>query len=289
MSAPPSSRRRADRPRVGRAGFAFGIAIVALVIAAALIGNALVAQDPFMQDLGKRLMPPFWMEGSQPEHPLGTDQLGRDYLARLVYGARISLLIGIMTVITSGLIGITLGVLGGFFGGRVDDVVLFAITTRLSIPVVLVALAVVGLMGSGLGLVVAMLGLLFWDRFAVVARATTMQVRTLDYVSAAWCAGASTPHILDQGNPAEHREPSCGRGDARNGARDPARSRAFLPRPRRAAAAAVMGPDDRRGQGLHVLLPWVIMIPGVALAVLVLGINLVGDGLRNLLGTERLR
>ena len=101
-----------------------------------------------------------------------------------------------MTVITSGLIGITLGVVGGFFGGRVDDVVLFAITTRLSIPVVLVALAVVGLMGSGLGLVVAMLGLLLWDRFAVVARATTMQVRTLDYVSAAWCAGASTPHIL---------------------------------------------------------------------------------------------
>ena len=129
---------------------------------------------------------------AQPAHPLGTDQLGRDYLARLVYGARISLLIGIMTVITSGLIGITLGVLGGFFGGRVDDVVLFAITTRLSIPVVLVALAVVGLMGSGLGLVVATLGLLLWDRFAVVARATTMQVRTLDYVSAAWCAGAST-------------------------------------------------------------------------------------------------
>ena len=127
-------------------------------------------------------------------HLLGTDQLGRDYLARLVYGARISLLIGLMTVITSGLIGTTLGVLGGFFGGRVDDVVLFAITTRLSIPVVLVALAVVGLMGSGLGLVVAVLGLLLWDRFAVVARATTMQVRKLDYVSAARCAGASTPH-----------------------------------------------------------------------------------------------
>src|SRR5213080_1536673 len=171
--------------RIGTAGFAIGIAIVALVVAAALVGNALVPQDPFIQDLGNRLKPPFWMEGSDPSHLLGTDQLGRDYLARLAYGARISLLIGI-----------TLGVLGGFFGGRVDDFVLFAITTRLSIPVVLVALAVVGLMGSGLGLVVATLGLLLWDRFAVVARATTMQVRTLDYVSAAWCAGASTRHIL---------------------------------------------------------------------------------------------
>jgi peptide/nickel transport system permease protein len=101
-----------------------------------------------------------------------------------------------MTVITSGVIGITLGMLGGFFGGRVDDVVLFAITTRLSIPVVLVALAVVGLMGSGLGLTSSRPGLLLWDRFAVVARATTMQVRNHDYVSAAWCAGASTSHIL---------------------------------------------------------------------------------------------
>src|SRR3954447_22299587 len=128
------------------------------------------------------------MEGTDPTHILGTDQLGRDYLARLIYGCRISMTIGITVTMVSGLIGITIGVLGGFMGGRVDDVVLFAVTTRLSLPVVLVALAVVGLLGSGLGLVVATLGLLLWDRFAVVARATTMQVRTLDYVNAAWCA-----------------------------------------------------------------------------------------------------
>src|SRR5204863_2003231 len=136
---------------------------------------------------------PFWMEGSQPEHLLGTDQLGRDYLARLVYGARISLLIGTLTVLTSGAIGITLGVLGGFFAGRGDDVVLFTITSRLSIPVVLVALAVVGLMGSSLTLVVATLGLLLWDRFAVVARATTLAGRPLDHVHAPRFAGASPP------------------------------------------------------------------------------------------------
>src|SRR5437764_11234520 len=101
--------------RVGKAGFAAGIAIVAIIVAAALVGNALVPADPFVQDLGNRLKPPFWMDGTQPDHLLGTDQLGRDYLARLVYGARISLLIGIMTVITSGVIGITLRVLGCFF------------------------------------------------------------------------------------------------------------------------------------------------------------------------------
>ena len=76
--------------RVGMTGFAIGIAIVAVIAAAALIGNSLILHDPFTQDLGNRLKPPFWMEGTQPGHPLGTDQLGRDYLARLAYGARIS-------------------------------------------------------------------------------------------------------------------------------------------------------------------------------------------------------
>jgi peptide/nickel transport system permease protein len=275
--------------RVGRGGFAIGIMIVGVIAAAALVGNALVPQDPFAQDLGNRLVPPFWMDGSQGAHLLGTDQLGRDYLARLVYGARISLLIGIMTVITSGLIGITLGVVGGFFGGRVDDLVLFAITTRLSIPVVLVALAVVGLMGSGLGLVVATLGLLLWDRFAVVARATTMQVRNLDYVSAAWCAGASTRHIL-----VKEILPNIASHLAVVGTLEMALAILLE------AALSFLGlgvPPPLPSWGLMIaegkdymfFSAWVIMIPGVALATLVLGINLTGDGLRNLLGTERLR
>ena len=117
-------------------------------------------------------------------------------LARLIWGCRISMLIGVTVSIVSGLIGITIGVLGGFLGGRVDDAVLFAITTRLSIPVVLVALAVVGLLGSSMSLLVITLGLLLWDRFAVVARSTTMQVRNLDFVAAAWCAGCSRFRIL---------------------------------------------------------------------------------------------
>ncbi len=275
--------------RVGMTGFAVGIAIVGIIAVAALIGNQLVPHDPFTQDLGNRLKPPFWMEGTQAGHLLGTDQLGRDYLARLVYGARISLLIGIMTVITSGLIGITLGVLGGFFGGRVDDAVLFAITTRLSIPVVLVALAVVGLMGSGLGLVVATLGLLLWDRFAVVARATTMQIRNLDYVNAARCAGASTAHLL-----IKEIVPNIASHLAVVGTLEMALAILLE------AALSFLGlgvPPPLPSWGLMIaegkdymfFSAWVIMIPGVALFVLVLGINLVGDGLRNLLGAERLR
>src|SRR4029079_12312742 len=98
--------------------------------------------------------------------------------------------------IVSGIIGITLGVLGGFLGGRTDDAVLFAITTRLSIPAVLVALAVGVVLGTSMTLLVITLGLLLWDRFAVVARATTMQVRNLDFVAAAWSAGCSRFRIL---------------------------------------------------------------------------------------------
>ena len=275
--------------RVGMAGFSIGIAIVAIIAVVALIGNQIMPQDPFVQDLGNRLKPPFWMEGSQPGHLLGTDQLGRDYLARLAYGARISLLIGIMTVITSGLIGITLGVLGGFFGGRIDDLVLFAITTRLSIPVVLVALAVVGLMGSGLGLVVATLGLLLWDRFAVVARATTMQIRNLDYVNAARCAGASTAHLLIKEivpNIASHLAVVATLEMALAILLEAALSFLGLGVPPPLPSWGLMIAE---GKDYMFFSPWVIMVPGVALFVLVLGINLVGDGLRNLLGSERLR
>ena len=161
------------------AGLVAGALIVGAAVAIALFAPLLVPHDPFAQDLSRRLIPPFWMEGARAGHPLGTDQLGRDYLSRLIYGARISMLIGIATTIASGLIGIALGVAGGFFGGRVDDAVLFAITARLSIPLILVALAVVSVVGSSLTVVVMTLGLLLWDRFAVVARVATMQVRNL--------------------------------------------------------------------------------------------------------------
>jgi peptide/nickel transport system permease protein len=223
------------------------------------------------------------MEGTQAAHPLGTDQLGRDYLARLVYGARISLLIGIMTVITSGIIGITLGVLGGFFGGRVDDVVMFAITTRLSIPVVLVALAVVGLLGSGLVLVVATLGLLLWDRFAVVARATTMQVRTLDYVNAAWCAGASTPHILLREilpNIASHLAVVATLEMALAILLEAALSFLGLGVPPDQASWGQILAD---ASGLYDVAWWLMVFPGVFLIVTTLAFNLLGDGLRDAL------
>jgi peptide/nickel transport system permease protein len=211
--------------------------------------------------------------------------LGRDYLSRLIYGARISMLIGISVTITSGLIGITLGVIGGFAGGKIDDAVLFAITCRLSIPVVLVALAVVGLLGSSLTLLVLTLGLLLWDRFAVVARSTTMQVRNLDFVAAAWCAGCSRGYILVREvlpNIASHLAVVATLEVALAILLEAALSFLGLGVPPPLPSWGLMIAEAKEYMFFS---PWVIMIPGVALFVLVFGINLLGDGLRDLFGT----
>lgn len=267
-----------------------GIVIVGFVAVVAVIGPSLVPHDPFGQNLEARLVVPVWMEGGSWTHPLGTDQLGRDYLARLVYGARISMIIGIATTITSGIIGTVLGVVGGFFGGKVDDVVLFVITCRLSIPVVLVALAVAGLRGgSSFLLVILVLGLLLWDRFAVVARSTTMQVRNLDYVSAAWCAGASRTAVLWREvlpNIATHLAVVATLEMALAILLEAALSFLGLGVPPPLPSWGLMIAEAKDYMFFS---PWVIMVPGIALFVLVFGINLLGDGLREMLGTQDAR
>ena len=278
-------------PRRGwrSAGTWVGAAIVGVATFCALFAPWIVPHDPFAQDLGKRLLVPFWMDGHNPAHLLGTDQLGRDYLSRLIWGCRISMLIGITVTIVSGAIGIAMGVLGGFMGGKVDDAVLFAITTRLSIPVVLVALAVAGLLGSNMTLLVLTLGLLLWDRFAVVARSTTMQVRNLDYVAAAWCAGSSRARILVREvlpNIASHLVVVATLEVALAILLEAALSFLGLGVPPPLPSWGLMIAEAKEYMYFS---PWVIVIPGVALFVLVLGINLLGDGLRDMFGASEER
>ncbi len=272
---------------VSKLGLWIGAFIVGFTLFLAIFAPLLVTHDPFAQDLSRRLIPPFWMDNGGLTHPLGTDQLGRDYLARLIYGARISMLIGILTMVASGLLGTAMGVIGGFYGGRIDDFVLFAITARLSIPLILVALAVVALVGSSLTVVVATLGLLLWDRFAVVARVATMQVRTLDFVAAAWAAGCSRSHILLREVLPNILSPLAVVATLEM-------ALAILLE----AALSFLGlgvPPPLPSWGLMIaeakdymfFSPWVIMVPGLSLAVLVFGINLLGDGLRDLLRTGR--
>jgi peptide/nickel transport system permease protein len=264
-----------------------GIILLAIV-AMALLAPALAPHDPYDQDLARKLIPPVWHAGVKATwaHPLGTDQLGRDYLSRLLYGARVSLLIGFSAMLISGVIGTVLGVLAGYFGGRIDMVVNFIVTTRLSMPVVLVALAVVSIIGSSLTVVIWVLGLLIWDRFAVVMRSATQQVRAREFITAAQASGCSTPRILlteVAPNILNHLIVVATLEMAHAILLEAALS--FL-------GLGVQPPTPSWGlmvseaKGLMFFDPWLITIPGVALFLLVLAINMLGDGLRDVTAPE---
>jgi peptide/nickel transport system permease protein len=291
MSAPASASKRPERDRLRRAlrhgGLLAGVVVVAAMILGAALAPLLAPADPYVQDLAKRLVAPVWHAAGSWAHPLGTDGLGRDYLSRLIHGARISLLIGFGCVLISGAIGSVLGVAAGYFGGRVDLAVMFLITTRLSMPVVLVALAVVALVGGSLSTVVAVLGLLLWDRFAVVMRAATQQIRGLEYVTAARASGASTlrilardiiPNVLDQLLVVATLEV------AHAVLLEAALSFLGLGVQPPAPSWGLMVSEAKEHMFFS---PWLITLPGAALFALVLAINLLGDGLRDVAAPRR--
>ena len=269
-------------------GFMIGAFVLIAIFLMALLAPYISPGDPFDQVLSRKLIPPIWSDSVKAtwDHPLGTDHLGRDYMTRLFYGARISLLIGFGAMLISGIIGTTLGVLAGYYGGRVDMVVNFIITTRLSMPVVLVALAVVSIVGSSLTVVIWVLGLLIWDRFAVVMRSATQQVRALDFVTSAQALGCSTPRILlteVMPNITNHLIVIATLEMAHAILLEAALS--FL-------GLGVQPPEPSWGlmiseaKGMIFFDPWLITIPGLALFALVLSINLLGDGIRDVTAPE---
>ena len=270
----------------GHQGVMIGAAIVLAAVLIALSAPLIAPHDPYYQDLLNRLVPPVWDSRGSWEHILGTDHLGRDYLSRLIYGARISLLIGVGAALISGLIGTVLGVAAGYFGGRVDMVVTFMITVRLSMPVVLVALAVVAIVGGSLQVVIMVLGFLLWDRFAVVMRSSTLQIRSMDYVAAAQAVGCSTTRILTteiMPNVVNNLIVIATLEIAHAIILEAALS--FL-------GLGVQPPLPSWGlmvsEGKDMMLfePWLLTIPGVALFLLVLAINLLGDGARDITAPE---
>ena len=281
------TQRSVFRRRVlGHQGVMIGAAIVLAAVLIALSAPFIAPHDPYYQDLLNRLVPPVWDSRGSWEHILGTDHLGRDYLSRLIYGARISLLIGVGAALISGLIGTVLGVAAGYFGGRVDMVVTFMITVRLSMPVVLVALAVVAIVGGSLQVVIMVLGFLLWDRFAVVMRSSTLQIRSMDYVAAAQAVGCSTTRILTteiMPNVVNNLIVIATLEIAHAIILEAALS--FL-------GLGVQPPLPSWGlmvsEGKDMMLfePWLITIPGVALFLLVLAINLLGDGARDITAPE---
>jgi len=263
-----------------------GALVFLLILGLALLAPWVAPYDPSAQDMLNRITPPVWMDRGSWAHILGTDGLGRDYLSRLIYGARISLLIGICAVIASGLIGITLGVVAGYFGGKVDLVINYLIMTRLTLPVVMVGLAVVSVVGSSLTIIVLVLGLLLWDRFAIVIRSATMQLREQEFILASRAMGSTIRQILSQ-----EILPNLIDKIAVIATFEIAHA-ILLEATMSFLGLGVRPPTPSWGlmiaEARQFLLfdPWLVMIPGAALFILVISINFVGDGLRDVVAPD---
>ena len=271
---------------LGHRGVLLGFSVISISLIMAIFAPILAPHDPYFQDLLNRIQPPVWRSEGDWEHILGTDHLGRDYLSRLIYGAQISLTIGIGAALISGIIGTILGVCAGYFGGRVDMVVTFMITVRLSMPVVLVALAVVAIVGGSLQVVIFVLGLLLWDRYAVVMRSSTLQIRSMDYVTAAQAAGSSVSRIIFS-----EMMPNVVNNLIVVATLEIAHAIILE------AALSFLGLGVQpplpswglmvsEGKDMMLFEAWLITIPGIALFLLVLSINLLGDGIRDITAPE---
>lgn len=176
--------------------FWVGLLIVLFIMVVALFAEWLSPHDYTTQNLTKAMLPPFWMEGSDPDFLLGTDRLGRDLLSRLMVGARISTAVGVFSVLIGGVIGITLGMLAGFFGGAVDRVLTRLMDIQLSFPPVFLAIAIIAALGQSLTNMIVVLGLVSWVQYARVSRGTTLALRNQEFMLAARAIGVGTGRIL---------------------------------------------------------------------------------------------
>jgi peptide/nickel transport system permease protein len=261
-----------------------GLVIIGLAVVAAVAGPWIVPFDPAAQDLALRLA------GPTAGHPFGLDELGRDILARVLAGARISLIVGVTVVSISACVGTALGAVAGYFGGLADDLVSRAIDVLLAFPGLLLAIALVAVLGPSLGNVLLALSLIGWVGYARLVRGQVLRAREFEYVQAARALGASTPrvlwrHVIPTALPTVVVQAALGMAAAVIGEA----ALSFL-------GLGVQPPTPSWGTMLnggraHLLdAPHLTLFPGVAIALLVLGFNFVGDGLRDLAdpkGTRR--
>lgn len=172
------------------------LALLGVVFACAIAPDLLAPADPFAQDLTLRLRLPAWLGGPESAHLLGTDHLGRDVLARLVHGARITLVVSLLAVVIAVVIGVPAGVVAGFYGGKIDMLIMRLTDMQLAFPVILLVIAIVAMLGPSLVTVIAILGLSGWPRFARIARGAVLGVKQLEFVDAARAIGAGDLRLM---------------------------------------------------------------------------------------------
>jgi len=260
-----------------------GVAVVALTALVAIAAPAVAPADPVRNDLLSRLTPPAWMAGGSWEHPLGTDTLGRDIVSRLLYGARVSLIVGFSAVIVAGALGLALGLVSGYYGGRLDDVLMRVGDVQLAFPALVLAVAVLAVVGSGLITIVIVLGVTSWVTYARIARGEALSLRNREFVEGARALGAGDLAILWR-----HLLPNvlpsitviATFSVARTIIAEASLSFLGLGLP---APAPSWGAMLDEGRNYLTTGWWLALFPGLAILVVVLGINVVGDWLRDAL------
>ena len=261
----------------------FGMLVVLGVLLAALFAPLVSPFDPLEQDIGQRLREPGWQDAQGHLHPLGTDHLGRDILSRIVFGSRIALMVGLAAVAISGLLGMFIGLIAGYFGGRVDDFLMRLADIQLAFPFILLAIAVIGVLGPSLRNIIIVIGVSSWVVYARVVRGEVLSIREREYVQAAIALGSQHWRVLRH-----HVLPNTFTPWLVVATLDMARviviesALSFL-------GLGVQPPTPTWGGMLadgRVYLStawWLATFPGLAILITVLGINLFGDGLRDTL------
>ncbi|WEF51703.1 ABC transporter permease [[Pseudomonas] carboxydohydrogena] len=270
-------------------GLVIGLAVLASLMIVAVFAPWISPYNPYDQHLAQRLMPPVWVHGGSAAHLLGTDHLGRDYLSRLLFGARVSLLIGFGAASIGCVIGVTLGMCAGFFGGVIDRIVSFILTCQLALPGLLLAMALVFLIGPSVGVVICVIGFLHWSYYLVVTRAATQKIRDLEYITAARAIGSSRLQIMvTEILPNLFSEIIVIFSLEVGVAVLAEAALSFL-------GVGIQPPTSSWGLMIAegkisvFLRPWLVILPGMFIFLLVLAANLVGDGLRDLLSAESRR
>ncbi len=174
----------------------FGLIVICIWIVCALFANKIAPYDPSRSSIKNRLIPPTWCKGGVPEHVLGTDELGRDVLSRLLCGSTISLIVALMSVLVSLLIGTSLGMLAGFYGGLTDTIIMRAVDVMLALPFMFLALCMMAVLGPSLRNVILVIGVTGWVPYARTIRANVLALRKREFVLSAEALGASPRRIM---------------------------------------------------------------------------------------------
>ncbi|WP_042477264.1 ABC transporter permease [Bacillus ndiopicus] len=260
-----------------------GLIIVLAMTIMAILAPYLAMYDPAKTNIMSRLLPPFWLEGGTMEHPLGTDNLGRDVLSRIIYGSRISLLVGISAVILAGIIGMFFGLIAGYYGKLWDFIIMRTVDSFLAIPNILFMLIILAVLGPSVPTLILVLGGTSWVVYARMVRSETLSVKERDYVRSARAIGAKNFRII-----AKYVLPNVISSFIVIATLNVA-STIILEASLSFLGLGIQSPDVSWGlmlsDGREYLATswWVATFPGIAITVTVLGVIFLGDWLRDVL------